>query len=244
MPFERELNTLRIKYSTTKFEGLFRPNKINIYAQQQYTLQSTTSKAQVAPDVAPFPSLAQSNYQTNFQPVLTASTPSPTPGNASTMNPKAPSWASTANAAAQIVSPPPTPQPSLASLPSSDIPRNRKGQRIDPITQYDKTETARVKQLHLCNVHFLRGDCPYDPCTHNHNYKPTKNELATLRVIARMVPCRFGSECDDPKCMYGHRCPLSNDGKKECRFGVDCNFDRSLHGLDLQVVRTTQIGKK
>ena len=59
---------------------------------------------------------------------------------------------------------------------------------------------------------FLRGDCPYDPCTHDHYYKPNKNELATLKYVSRMTPCKFGSECDDVKCIYGHRCPNDVEG--------------------------------
>ena len=73
------------------------------------------------------------------------------------------------------------------------------GQRIDPVIQYDPQEVKRIKKLKMCNVHYLRNDCPYDPCTHGHDYKPNKNELMTLRYVSRMTPCHFGSECDDPK---------------------------------------------
>ncbi|MCJ1372024.1 hypothetical protein MMC20_003245 [Loxospora ochrophaea] len=204
VPFERELATLKSKYQTTKFESLFRTSKINPYQQtyqvpahQQVPLQQNTPPSQVP--MAP----AQGGlYQSPYQPGITR-TPSMPITNPS-MNPTAVSWANAAlKTPTQVASPPPTPQPSSATYA---IPRNRYGQRVDPPSQYDKVDVTRVKKLHMCNVHFLRGDCPYgDECTHDHFYRANKNEIATLRYIARMTPCRFGTECDDAKCIYGHR---------------------------------------
>ena len=195
MPFEKEFFSLLSKYSTTRFDNLFRTNKINVYNQPSYSAPQHTT-------VLPPPS----GYQSPYQPIISASSPSPVPSNSSVMNPKAATWASTATSAAHLVSPPPTPQP-VVSHPatSEDIPRNRYGQRIDPPTVYDKDEVNRLRKLKLCNVHFLRGDCEYDPCTHVHQYKMTKNETQALKMLARMIPCFYGSECDDPKCIYGHR---------------------------------------
>ena len=193
---------MRSQYSTVKFEDLFRTNKINIYNLPQ---NGHNQPARTTSDAGPTP-LPQNLYQSPYQPITEASNPSPAPSNASTMNPKASSWASTANAAAQLVSPPLTPKPTGSQPATSDeIPRNRYGQRIDPPTVYDKELVNRVRSLKLCNVHFLRNDCQYDPCTHSHNYKLSKNELASLRTLARMVPCFYGSDCDDPKCIYGHK---------------------------------------
>jgi hypothetical protein len=77
------------------------------------------------------------------------------------------------------------------------IARNRAGQRIDPpCKDYDKIEVDRVKKIKMCNVHFLRNECPYEKnCTHLHAYKPTESEVATLRLVARMAPCSNGSGC-------------------------------------------------
>ena len=252
VPFERELSQLKSKYQTTRFEGVFRPTKINIY-QQNYIAQPV--QVQVQPQRSPHtnglpPGLPPPNglpapptqYQSPYQPTISRAT-SGSPVNAAALNPAAPTWASTAMTAPQVASPPPTPQPApQATL--KQVPRNRYGQRIDPVVQYDPNEVKRIKKLKMCNVHFLRNDCPYDPCTHDHHYKPNKNELATLRYVSRMTPCKFGSECDDLKCIYGHRCPSDTEGKKDCRWGENCRFDRELHGIDRTVVRTTKVGKK
>lgn len=193
VPFEKELTMLKSKYKTTKFEGLFRTTKINVY-QQQYPPQLTP------PQLTP----VQSQYQSPYQPVMARPSPAPS-SNASSMNPMATSWATTAvSNATRIVSPPPTPQPTPAAVQT--IPRNRHGQRIDPVVKFDANEVERVKKLKMCNVHFLRHDCIFgDDCTHDHSYKPNKNEVQTLRHVARMTPCKFGTECDEIKCIYGHR---------------------------------------
>ncbi|KAI9871463.1 MAG: hypothetical protein M1830_002884, partial [Pleopsidium flavum] len=163
VPFEKELAILKNTYDTTKFNTLFRTAKINVYHPQQQT------------------------PQTYYQPAAAiARTISNT--NTSSLSPMASSWASTAmTVPAHVASPPPTPKPASSSL---GIPRNRYGQRVDPILNYDKNEVNRVKKIHMCNVHYLRGDCPYgDDCSHDHGYKPTKNEFTTLKYVARMTPC-------------------------------------------------------
>lgn len=207
VPFEKELYAMKAKYSTTKIENLFRSTKINLYNQPLYHVSQSLPQhpIQVSSHDSMSPPVPN-GYQSPYQPIMGTSTPSPAPSNPSTMNPKAPTWASAATSAVQIVSPPATPTPTLSSLAfSTEIPRNRLGQRIDPPTVYDKEEVDRVRKMKLCNVHFLRGDCGYDPCTHSHNKKLSKSEMAALKTVARMVPCRQGSACDDPKCMYGHR---------------------------------------
>lgn len=229
MPFERELATLKSKYDTTKFEGLFRTSKINIYQQHQYQLSSQqirpslTSQPQSTPFILPNglangsqPSVQSigsaghghqtlhMSHQPSYQSGMVRSPSAST--NNSTNHAMVPSWATKAVSAppAQVVSPSPTPQP-LASN-TNLIPRNRFGQRIDQVLQYDKNEVKRVQKLHMCNVHYLRHDCPYgDECTHDHYYQPNKNEISTLKCVARQTPCRFGSACDDVKCIYGHR---------------------------------------
>ena len=95
----------------------------------------------------------------------------------------------------------------------------------------------------MCNVHYLRTECPYgDASTHIHNYKPTNAELQTLRLVARMAPCMNGSECDDVKCIYGHICPApeGRDGK-DCIVGEACRFPRDLHKIDRQIVKTIKV---
>ena len=221
VPFERELTILRSKYETTKFEGLFRTSKLITTYQQYHQPQPQPLRSQLpsqmmthnmSNSIQQMPQMQPTHhipYQSPYQPVISR-TPSTPTQNGSThngsMNPMAPSWASTAGSAppAQVASPPPTPQP--ASSSAIAIPRNKYGQRVDPQMQYDKNEVKRVQKLHMCNVHFLRHDCPYgDECEHDHVYKPTKNEITTLKYVARQTPCRFGTGCDDIKCIYGHR---------------------------------------
>ncbi|MCJ1453869.1 hypothetical protein MMC28_004218 [Mycoblastus sanguinarius] len=245
VPFEKELANLKSKYRTTRFEGLFRTKKINVYQQQYYQPPAPQING-LPPNGLPPPPV---NYQSPYQPVMAqpviARTASVSPANTAILNPTAPTWASTAMTVpppTQMASPPLTPQPVPTN--AKQIPRNRYGQRIDPVVQYDPNEVKRIKKLKMCNVHFLRNDCPYDPCTHDHHYKPNKNELATLRYVSRMTPCKFGSECDDLKCIYGHRCPSDTEGKRDCRFGENCRFERELHGIDRTIVRTTKVGGK
>ncbi|KAI9760891.1 MAG: hypothetical protein M4579_001392 [Chaenotheca gracillima] len=208
VPFERELISLKRHFKHTRFDSLFRSSKIEL----QRPIQATPS----------LPARALSNG-----PTATASTPL--------------TWASTA-ATFTASTPPQTPHPT--SQTSSDphtpgILQNKYGQRIDSDTKYDKADMARVKGLKMCNVHVLRNDCPFgSSCVHGHEYKPTASELATLRHIARQQPCRFGTACEDAKCMYGHRC-LGNP----CSFVYNggCRFPTEMHGVDTQVVKRVRV---
>ncbi len=200
VPFERELATLKSKYKTTKFEGLFRTAKINLYQQQYFPSQVTPSTTNHSG--SPSSSVPTNQYQPPYVPAVSRTPPI---SNSNSSNPVVSSWATTAvSNISRLASPPPTPQPTPSA--SAVIPRNRYGQRIDPPIKYDQSDVKRVKELHLCNVHFLREDCPYGrDCSHDHSYRPNRNELQTLKYVARLTPCRFGSECDEIKCIYGHR---------------------------------------
>ena len=158
---------------------------------------------QYSQGLAPPTSQSQSSsYQSPYQNLTQRSSTS------ATLNPAANTWANAAIAAppTHMASPPPTPKPQSSSARIHGIQRNRFGERVDPIMKYDKEEVNRVRKIKMCNVHFLRGDCPYgDECTHTHFYKPNKNEIQTLKFVARGTPCRFGTACDDEKCIYGHK---------------------------------------
>lgn len=215
---------LKSTYQTTRFEGLFRKTKINVYQQATNGAPPGLATHQ-SPHINGLQPAENQYYQSPYQltsspltgsqaPTASSLKGSPDSTHASALNPTAPTWASTAmTAPPYVASPPPTPQPTPQRV--SVVPRNRYGQRIDPVIQFDANEVKRIKSKKMCNVHFLRDDCPYDPCTHDHHYKPTKNELTTLRYVSRLTPCKFGSECDDLKCIYGHVCPNSVDGKKD-----------------------------
>ena len=275
VPFERELATLRGNFESTKFDPLFRTTKINLYQQQYQPIHQSRPPLMPPPQSMPqsIPMQQQTSstmqnglYGSNtgssspYHPPLTTRSPSQSTNNSVVMNPMTPSWAIKAISGppVQYGSPPPTPQPTPLNM--NTVPRNKYGQRIDPMVSYDKSEVKRVQKIHMCNVHFLRNDCPYgDECSHSHSYKPNKNELLTLRCVARQTPCHFGTACDDMKCIYGHRyvihtpgltftlptwycrCPFSYEATKECRFGENCRFDKTMHGLDTKVVRTTKV---
>ncbi|KAF2103889.1 hypothetical protein NA57DRAFT_70099 [Rhizodiscina lignyota] len=154
--------------------------------------------------------------------------------------------AAKAAAAGKVMLPPPTPQ---ELLNKGIIPRNRNGQRIDPHPRaYDKDEVNCMRRMKLCNVQNLRGPCPFgSKCTHDHDYKPTKDELSVLKLVARLAPCNNGAECEDVGCIYGHRCivaskpGLEGNGGKNCIMGDDCYFDAALHNVDTKLVLTTKI---
>jgi hypothetical protein len=159
---------------------------------------------------------------------------------------KVATWASKA-----ALPPPPSTQSAMYKAANRDevIARNRAGQRVDPpCRDYDRAEVDRIKKVKMCNVHFLRGECPFQSgCTHSHAYNPTGDEITTLRLVARMAPCLNGSGCQDIKCIYGHRCPAPPHktnhvkGTKSCIFGEGCKFPPELHDLDTNVVKTLVI---
>ncbi|KAL9128435.1 MAG: hypothetical protein Q9217_002897, partial [Psora testacea] len=131
VPFERELDQLKSKYQTTRFEGLFRTEKISIYKTQfREPLAPATAPPQ-SNGLPPPPAQYQSPYQPNIAPSNLMRTPSASTNSTTPLNPTAPSWAALATKPA-IASPPPTPQPTTAKT-SATVPRNRFGQRIDPV---------------------------------------------------------------------------------------------------------------
>ena len=135
-------------------------------------------------------------------------------------------------------------KPSTLAIPPKTVERNKYGQRVDrfDFKSIPREDLNRLKKLKLCNYHFLLGECPNeDYCYHDHDRKLTKQELHILTAIARMTPCRFGLECDDPECIYGHRCPQSEPGKKTCFRGDNCRFEPIAHGIDTNIVKVTKI---
>ncbi|KAF2838041.1 hypothetical protein M501DRAFT_1032020 [Patellaria atrata CBS 101060] len=228
VPFEKELATL--PFTTHKMGHTFRETKINVSSNNNSI------------GIAPFPP-ASSVSPPPFYPVSRTVSTSNTPQPRAEATP-AISWASAAAKAAAL---PMSSLPPAAKAVQQDpnyIPRNRKGQRIDsPPRQYDREEVNRVKKLKMCNVHFLRKACPFgDECAHVHDYKPTQAELETLRLVARMTPCTYGTQCEDPGCTYGHRChaPEGKNGER-CIFGGMCKFKNEMHNMDLTPVTLTKI---
>ncbi|KAK8172083.1 hypothetical protein BKA80DRAFT_293448 [Phyllosticta citrichinensis] len=233
VPFAREYGVL--PFRVHKFGDLFRPQKINLYDQGFPT--------PFPPGLGPFQNRMQSPISTSS--IMTANdNHNMSPGSVASPTATSTGWANVAAKAARL------PAPINQTPPMRDtsgIPRNRKGQRIDPPTSNPGIdEVTRVKRMKMCNVHFLRNECPYGKaCTHVHDYKPSKAELDTLRLVARSQPCIHGTGCNDAKCIYGHRCPHPKAGKsgggaaggKNCHFFDECKFPVEMHNMDLSVVQ-------
>lgn len=268
VPFEKELACLL--YKTVKFPGLFRDSKIVVRGQN-----TILASPPITPSDCGSPEMKTYNIYaglpSRFPPPVRSPSAnlmdSPIPTRLSMNLPRTPSSSTLASDglpskaappgmgswAAKAAAPAPPASEKLVYKPANRetvIARNRAGQRVDPPNKdYDKAEVDRVKKLKMCNVHFLRQECPYDDgCTHVHDCHPTKEEVATLRLVARMAPCLNGSGCSDIKCIYGHRCPApshrSNSaakGTKSCIFGEACKFPPELHDIDTNVVKTLVI---
>lgn len=139
--------------------------------------------------------------------------------------------------------PPPTKDAPTAKATPSSVPRNKYGQRVDAV---DNTvpyqELQRIKKMKLCNVYYLQGKTACNGgCNHSHTYPISSHEKKILREVARMTPCRNRLDCDDPGCIYGHRCPQSKPDKKDCFYKSDCRFIGWGHGIDEKVVKTHNI---
>ncbi|PGH01793.1 hypothetical protein AJ80_08959 [Polytolypa hystricis UAMH7299] len=235
VPFERELATIKASYRVTKFEDIFRNSKI-VANLKNWEGWAGTVRSMLPPSIDTTATSAAAAGNNNTLARIPSNSTVPSDG-ATTP----PTWASTTAAGAL------TPFTDLTSKPSTPDPpkveRNKYGQRVDRLDfkTIPKDELNRVKKLKLCNLYFLLGDCPNLNCYHTHDYKLSKNERTVLQAVARMTPCRFGTECDDSGCIYGHRCPQSEIGKNDCYWGSNCRFDAAAHGIDTTIVKVTKV---
>ena len=146
-------------------------------------------------------------------------------------SPRPPSWAATlASRPAELDVQPARKAPSTPQVVSRDIPRNSKGQRVDSLIVVSPTLVTMMKQKKLCNSYYLAGGCPYLKCVHPHNEKLNEKQLAALRIVARLAPCKQGLSCDDEVCFSGHQCP-----REYCN-RLDCWFPPEMHDVDTKVV--------
>ncbi|KAK5080140.1 hypothetical protein LTR70_008939 [Exophiala xenobiotica] len=134
-----------------------------------------------------------------------------------------------------------TPPPSRTA--TSAVPRNRLGQRVDNVDDaIPYQELQRIKKMKLCNIYYLQGkDACTGDCGHSHTYPLKTAERNILKEVARMTPCYYKTECDDPACIYGHRCPQSKPDKKDCYYKSDCRFVGWGHGIDTKVVKIQNV---
>lgn len=226
VPFEKDLEHVKSAFKVIKFPELFRSSKIESVWGPWKAAVATKPRPQLSPSPSQrtaSPS-RQSTNTTSSANSITVPTGTLTPATQ-------PSDFQVVRSKSSIPPPPKT------------VERNKYGQRVDRLDfkTVPKDELSRLKKLKLCNFYFLQGECPNENCHHDHSRKLTKNELFILRAIARMTPCRFGLDCDDPECMYGHRCPQSEPGRRDCFWGSNCRFDTAAHGVDTNIVKITKI---
>ena len=234
IPFEKELAKLKDKFKVTKFEGIFREARLPVdhqiwpaAKQNGYTHDGLSNGTSTLCG-----SKALERVPSNTDTASTQSGPT-----------KPQTWASmtaapfvpAANGSPKVSTPVLVP-----STPGID--RNRLGQRIDKLDfSIPNDDIRRVKKLKLCNPYFLQGDCKNKNCTHDHDYNLSRNDKKTLAMVARMTPCYYKTECDDPECIYGHRCPQNEADKKDCYYKDQCRFYGWGHGIDTRTVKTTKV---
>lgn len=147
------------------------------------------------------------------------------------VSPKTPSYASTA-ATAKIESSNNVLVAKADPRAEDIIPRNSQGQRVDLPIRVPPPVLDSLRGRKWCNTHYLLGYCWYmESCSYEHKTPLDENQKNGLRINARQTPCGDGLNCDDPDCIFGHKCP-----RKSCNLGVDCRFSREMHNVDTRVV--------
>ncbi|KAK5098303.1 hypothetical protein LTS08_006436 [Lithohypha guttulata] len=133
--------------------------------------------------------------------------------------------------------------PLAKALPLKSVARNKHGQRVDKVDDsIPYQELQRIKKMKLCNIYYLTGKNACDgSCNHSHTYPLKSHEKSILKEVARMTPCYYKLECDDPECIYGHRCPQSKPGRNDCFYKQDCRFTGWGHGIDDKVVKVQNV---
>ncbi|BDD55216.1 hypothetical protein MAP00_000761 [Monascus purpureus] len=227
IPSEHSMEAVRESYRVAKFPELFRTSKITT---------TPTWTAVATSNMKSFMTLSSSPNQYAASLSRSSTNTSPSGSNRTSSTPSLSD--SQSSTEFQLVT-------SKSSKPSSPktVERNKYGQRVDRLEYKNipRDELNRIKKMKLCNYHYLLGSCPNTNCYHDHSQKLTKNELSILAAVARMTPCHFGLDCVDPDCIYGHRCPYNEPGKKDCHWGLTCRFDASAHGIDTNIVKVTKI---
>ena len=146
------------------------------------------------------------------------------------MSPKLPSYATTvASAKAEV--------PDNVITPRRDppaegiVPVNSKNQRVDLPIKVSQTTVHSLRSKKWCNSHYLLGYCGYLNCTYEHKVVLNDAQKNALRIMARQAPCAMMLDCDDPNCLFGHRCPGN-----PCTWGTNCKFPSEMHNVDTKAV--------
>lgn len=239
VPFSKELAALQPNYRSVRFDNLFRSNKLVPPKPPTGVILPVLSK--VESNKTSGNNSASSTPSMNWA-TVTAQPAPPVP--------QIPAATAAASQAPPTVTAKPTVQrkpseaPSATSKASSkSICTNKLGQRIDKTDEsIPNYEIQRVKKIKLCNAYYLQNqNCTSSHCTHRHDYPISNSERKTLREVARMTPCYYQTDCDDPDCIYGHRCPQSKPGESGCYYGKDCRFYGWGHGIDVRICKTVKV---
>ena len=223
VPFEKSMDSIKATYRTTSFPELFRVTKVTAPTLTSWTAVAASNMKPHSP--------SPNQYAVSLSRSSTDTSPSSNIGISSLND-------SRSSGEFQLMS-----SKGSEQRPPKIVERNKHGQRVDrfDFKTIPREDLNRIKKLKLCNYHFLIGECPNTNCYHAHSHKLTKSELNVLAAISRMTPCHFGLDCADPDCIYGHRCPYGEPGKKDCHWGSTCRFDASAHGIDINIVKVTKI---
>ncbi|PKX99440.1 CCCH zinc finger protein [Aspergillus novofumigatus IBT 16806] len=225
VPLQGDMKDMKPSYRVAKFTHIFRETNIASVSAPQETKSRSSLTPSPVQHATPLSKTSTNTTMTSNSPALPTS---------SRKMPKSEEFQPIVRS---------TRSKALSSPPPKIVEQNKYRQRVDrfDIKTIPKDDLSRMKKLKLCNYFYLQGECPIEDCRHDHSRKLTKSEYHILMVVARMTPCRYKFECDDPDCMYGHRCPHSEPGKKECVWGSTCRFDAAAHGVDTTIVKVTKI---
>jgi Flp pilus assembly protein TadG len=234
IPFEASLSTLQQKFKTVRFDNIFRSAKPVAPKTLPAVVLPTLSR--VESNKTSSNNSASSTPHLNWATVTAQAHANPATGSQSSNSTPA---TVTAKSTGKV-----TPTSNTANKTSTkSISTNRLGERID---RTDETianyEIQKVKKLKLCNTFYLQGQkCTSSHCTHRHDYPISNWERKCLREVARMTPCYYRTDCEDPDCIYGHRCPQSKPNESGCYYGDECRFYGWGHGIDTRIVKTVRV---
>ncbi|KAM0096416.1 hypothetical protein ACP6JD_000178 [Aspergillus fumigatus] len=182
VPLRGDMKAMKPSYRVAKFTHIFREtNIVSASASQETNARSSLTPSPVQH--------ATSLSKTSANTTMTSN--SPALSTSSRKMPKSEEFQPVVRSIRSKAS---------SSSPPKIVERNKYGQRVDrfDIKTISKDDLARMKKLKLCNYFYLKGECPIEDCRHDHSRKLTKSEYHTLMVVARMTPCRYKFECDDP----------------------------------------------
>ncbi len=124
---------------------------------------------------------------------------------------------------------------------------NVDNERVDPPPKLEEVEVResmlnRAELQRFCSFYHLRGYCPSErtsvPCKYRHHPALNEQECDVLETWTRRLPCKAGSVCHSPDCMYGHVC----QSQPGCAKGPLCRL-ACFHQVDKTAVKVWRPSK-